>query len=67
MSLYALGKLSGLVIDCGNRQQIVPVLDGIPVESAKYQISSCGDLTDYLARLMTERGYFFTRYRIGTN
>ena len=60
MSLYSLGILSGIVVDIGNRMQVVPVVEGFSMDSARYQLTgSIADLTGNLAHLMTERGYYY--------
>lgn len=60
LSLYAQGLVTGITVDCGNRLQIVPVVDGFVIDSAinKSRHGFAG-LTEYLARLLTGRGYFY--------
>lgn len=61
LSLYSLGLTTGLVVDCGNRLQIVPVVDGCVIEAATYKLKrGIAGLTEHLSRLMTKRGYFMT-------
>jgi len=61
LSLFALGKLTGLVVEIGNRMQIVPVVFGYVLESYIIkQSKNVSDLTGLLARLMNERGYYFS-------
>lgn len=52
-------SVTGIVVDCGSRMQIVPVIDGYTIDSARYQLVH-GNLTEYLARLLTERGHYFS-------
>ena len=61
LSLYSLGLTTGLVVDCGNRLQIVPVVDGCVIDAATYKLKrGIAGLTEHLSRLMTKRGYFMT-------
>jgi len=59
LSLYSQGVTTGLAIDCGNRLQIVPIVDGIAIEHAIHK-SRKGfyGLTEHLSRLMTRKGYY---------
>ncbi|KAH3767729.1 actin subfamily protein [Pelomyxa schiedti] len=60
LSLYSLGLFTGLVVDCGNRLQIVPVIDGHVIEAAVYKLKrGVAGLTEHMARLLTRKGYFF--------
>jgi actin-related protein len=60
MSLYANGEINGVVVDLGNRMQIMPVVEGFSLDFACVQLpTGLGDLTEYLAFLLTERGYYF--------
>ncbi|KAH3766576.1 actin subfamily protein [Pelomyxa schiedti] len=60
LSLYSLGLFTGLVVDCGNRLQIVPVIDGHVIEEAVYKLKrGVAGLTEHMARLLTRKGYFF--------
>jgi len=53
LSLYAKGKVTGLSVDCGNRLQIVPVVDGFAVSSAVFKTrKGFAGLTEYLAKLL---------------
>ena len=60
MTVLILGLLTGIVVDIGNRMQVVPIAEGFTLDSAKYQMTgSISDLTGGLAQLMTERGYYY--------
>ena len=60
MALYAAGIETGVVIDCGNRLQIVPVIEGSRQPHAAMQLRvGAGNLNEFLARLITEHGNYF--------
>jgi len=53
LSLYAKGKVTGLAVDCGNRLQIVPVVDGFAVSTSVFKTrKGFAGLTEYLAKLL---------------
>jgi len=57
MSLFATGSLTGCVVDVGNRLQILPVVEGFPIDIASYQLTKgVGDLTDHMARTLRDKG-----------
>jgi actin-related protein len=60
MSLFSLGIITGIVVDCGNRMQIVPVVEGFAIDSAKFQLTNI-ELNSYMARLLTtQSGNYFS-------
>ena len=62
LSLYATGRTTGIVIDCGfGISHVVPVYNGCTLPHAILRLNLGGcDLTHYLMKILVERGYAFT-------
>lgn len=64
LSLYAFGRVTGVVMDSGDGvSQVVPIYEGHSLSHAISRTALAGgDLTDYLMKMLSKRGYSLSTF-----
>ena len=57
LALYSYNTTTGIIIDIGDRVDIIPVIDGYPIEGAINRLPFAGNaISEYLTKLLTAEG-----------
>ena len=57
LALYSYNTTTGIIVNIGDRVDIIPVIDGFPIEGAINRLPFCGNaISEYLTKLLTAEG-----------
>uniref|UniRef100_A0A6P8J606 Uncharacterized protein LOC116306834 n=1 Tax=Actinia tenebrosa TaxID=6105 RepID=A0A6P8J606_ACTTE len=60
LALYSYSAVSGIIVDIGDHIDVIPVVEGCVIEAGASRLPYGGrQITDMLARLLTEKGHRF--------